>query len=92
MNEKKFDVLSISISIAALLFSFFTFFTVESIAVAVISLVLSYRRREKYRTKIAVVISILAIVLALVFFAILCHISILSGKPAINYWLINLIF
>lgn len=92
MYDKKFDIVSIAVSVVAALLSFFTFFTVESIAVAVTALVLSYRRREKYRTKIAVVISILAIVLALVFFAILCHISILSGNPAINYWLIELLF
>lgn len=91
MNEKKFDIVAITVSAVAALLSFFAF-TVESIVVAVIAIVLSYRRKSKYRTKIAVVLSILAIVFALAFFAVQCYISIKSGMPASNYWLVKLIF
>lgn len=91
MKEKKFDALSIIISAAALAFSFFSF-SVEAIAAAVITLIICYRRKDRYRTKIAVIFSILAIIGSLSFIAFLCYVSRKSGYVASDYWLIQLIF
>lgn len=89
MNEKKFDVVSIIISAAAMVLSFFCF-SVESIAAAVVSLVLSRRRKEKYRTGIAVVFSVIAIIGSILFLAFLCYLSRKSGYSASDYWFIQL--
>lgn len=91
MNEKKFDVVSIIISAVAMLLSLFCF-SVESIAAAVVSLVLSIRRKEKYRTGIAVVFSVIAIIGSIAFLAFMFYLSLKTGHSASDYWLIQLFF
>lgn len=91
MNEKRFDVLSIIISAAAMALSFFCF-SVEAIAAAVIALIIACCRKDRYRTRIAVVFSILAIAGSVLFFVFLCYLSHKSGYAASDYWMIQLIF
>lgn len=90
MNEKKFDVLSISISVVAFLLSF-TAFSIEGVAAGIIGIVLAVKRKARYRTKIAMLLSVIAIILGAGFFALLCYHHIKYGSMT-DYWLINLIF
>ena len=91
MKEKKFDVVSIIISAVAMVLSIFCF-SVESVAAAVVSLVLSIRRKEKYRTGIAVVFSVIAIIGSIAFLAFMFYLSLKTGHSASDYWFIQLFF
>ena len=90
MNEKKFDIVSISISAIALALSFFAF-SFEGTAAGIIGLVLAIKRRKNYRTKIATALAVFAIILGAGFFALLCYHDIKYGSMT-DYWLIELLF
>ncbi len=90
MNDKKFDVLSISISVIAFLLAFFCY-SFEAVVVGIIGLVLAIKRKAKYRTKIAAVLSVFAIILGIGFFALLCYHHIKYGGMT-DYWFFELLF
>ena len=90
MNDRKFYKLGIIISAAALALSFFCF-SVESIIVGVIALIISLRKRDEYRVKIPVVLSVIAIVSSLAeIIGMIC--MYLSMGVTTDYWLFTLIF
>lgn len=90
MNDKKFDALSIIISVIAFLLAFFCN-SFEAVIAGATGLVLAIIRRKKYRTKIAIVLSIFAIVLGASFFALLCYHHIKYGSMT-DYWFFELLF
>ena len=90
MNDKKFDALSIIISITAFLLAFFCN-SFESVIAGATGLVLAIKRRKQYRTKIAIALSIFAIVLGVGFFALLCYHYFKYGSMT-DYWFFELLF
>lgn len=90
MNDKKFDALSIVVSVSAFLLSL-TAFSIEGIVAGIIGIVLAVKRKAKYRTKIAMVFSVIAIILGAGFFALLCYHHIKYGMMT-DYWFFELLF
>ncbi len=90
MNDKKFDALSIIISIIAFLLAFFCM-SFEAVIAGVTGLILAIKRRKKYRTKIATALSIFAVILGIGFFALLCYHHIKYGGMT-DYWFFELLF
>ncbi|MBQ2824194.1 MAG: hypothetical protein IJF18_06430 [Oscillospiraceae bacterium] len=90
MNDKKFYKPGIIFSAAAVLLSFFCF-SAESVIVGIIALVISLRKRDEYRIKIPVVLSVIAIVSSLAEIIGMIYMYLSMGATT-DYWLFSLIF
>lgn len=90
MNDKKFYKPGIILSAAAVLLSFFCF-SAESVIVGIIALVISLRKRDEYRIKIPVVLSVIAIVSSLAEIIGMIYMYLSMGATT-DYWLFSLIF
>lgn len=90
MKEKKFDIVSITISAFSFFLGFFGM-SLEGVIAGVIAIILSIKRKDVYRTKIAIVVSIIAIIISVGFFAFLCYHH-LKYNSTTDYWLFELLF
>ena len=90
MNDKKFYKPGIILSAAAVLLSFFCF-SAESVIVGIIALIISLRKRDEYRIKIPVVLSVIAIVSSLAEIIGMIYMYLSMGATT-DYWLFSLIF
>ena len=92
MTEKKFHVPSIIIAVAAVLLEFFVF-VVEGLIVAIIALIICAKKKETHRTKIGVVLSIIAIIFAIATFLIFMQIisRAETGLIETGYWFFDII-
>lgn len=89
MKEKKFHLPSIAIAVAAILLSIFTL-AGEGIIAAVVSLILCNSAKRTHRVKIGVVLSIIAILGAIL--DIIIYIAMYVNYNATGiYWLFDLI-
>ena len=91
MTEKKFHFPTIILSAIALIGMAATGFVVECWILAVVSIVLCVKNKDKARTSIGLAISIIAVLLGIVYLALYYHIYSKFGATDM-YWLINLIF
>ncbi len=78
MTEKKFHIPSMLVSILALILGL-TGLSIESIIVAIIAIVFSLKKKETHLIKINIVTSVIAILSAIVMFALILFISINYG-------------
>ena len=78
MTEKKFHIPSMLVSILALVLGL-TGFPIEGIIVAVIAIVFSLKKKETHLIKINIVTSVIAILSAIVMFALILFLSINYG-------------
>ena len=78
MTEKKFHIPSMLVSILAL-FLGITGLSIEGIIVAIIAIVFSLKKKETHLIKINIVTSVIAILSAIVMFALILFISINYG-------------
>lgn len=90
MNEKKFYLPALIVSILAAGLSFFLF-SVEGIVAGIIGLVLSIIKRKTHLTKLSTVLSILAILGGLTMIAFWSYFFLRGGNPT-EYWLFRLLF
>ena len=92
MIEKKFHIPSIILAAIAVLLEFFSF-VAEGLLVAIAALVYCAKKKETHRTKLGVVLSIIAIILAAATFSIFMFILSRTGQGLIEsgYWLFDLI-
>ena len=74
MTEKKFHIPSMLVSILALILGL-TGLSIESIIVAIIAIVFSLKKKETHLIKINIVTSVIAILSAIVMFALILFIS-----------------
>lgn len=91
MNEKKFHFPTITLSAAALIGMLATGFVVEGWILAVISIVLCVKNKDKARTSIGLALSVITVLLGIVYLALYYHMYCKFGVTDM-YWLINLIF
>lgn len=89
MTERKFNIPLILLAAASIVAGFFGF-SVEGIALAVITIIISVKLREKYLIKIPVAICIAAILFSGAFLAF--HIWTCLHGARSSYWLLHLIF
>lgn len=91
MTEKKFHIPSIIIASAAVILELFSLIA-EGLIVAIVALIISAKKKETHRTKIGVVLSILAIIFAIGGFAFFMFVIARLGTESVEtgYWLINL--
>ena len=91
MTEKKFHIPSIIIAAAAVILELFSFIA-EGLAVAIIALIICAKKKETHRTKIGVVLSILAIIFAIGGSAFFMYVIARLGSENVEtgYWLIDL--
>ena len=91
MTEKKFHIPSIILAVVAVLLEFFVFIA-EGAIVAIIALIICAKKRETHRTKIGVVLSIIALLLGIATFSFFMYIFSRSevGYFETGYWLIDL--
>ncbi len=78
MTEKKFHIPSMLVSILALVLGL-TGLSIEGIIVAIIAIVFSLKKKETHLIKINIVTSVIAILSAIVMFALILFISINYG-------------
>ncbi|MBQ7004736.1 MAG: hypothetical protein IJN57_12345 [Oscillospiraceae bacterium] len=90
MTEKKFFLPGIILGVAAWLIGFFCF-PVESLAIAIVSLVLNLRKKSTHRIKIGMILTILAIVESIAFLAFTLYLD-AQGFVSTDYWLNQLLF
>lgn len=91
MTEKKFHIPSIIIAATAVILELFAFIAEGAIA-AIIALVICTLKRKTHRTKIGVVLSIMAIIFAIAIFSFFMYVFSRSevGVFETGYWLIDL--
>lgn len=89
MKEKKFHIISIAVALAAIVLVTFTL-AGEGLIAAAISLLLCYSVRNTHRVKIGVVLSIIAILGAILDFTIYTVMYLNYDATGI-YWLFDLI-
>ena len=89
MTERKFNIPLILLAAAAFAVVFFGF-SVEGILLAVITIIISVRLREKYLVKIPIAVCIAAIAVAVAFIAFMIYTGTKGGYN--SYWLMRLIF
>lgn len=91
MTEKKFHIPSIILAVVAVLLEFFVFIA-EGAIVAIIALIICAKKRETHRTKIGVVLSIIALLFGIATFSSFMYIFSRSegGLIETGYWLIDL--
>lgn len=92
MTEKKFHIPSIIIAVVAVLLEFFVF-VVEGVIAAIIALIICVKKKDTHRTKIGIVLSIIAMIFAIATFAIFMHIISRAdiGLIETGYWFFDLI-
>ena len=90
MTERKFNILLILMSVAALGIGFFGFLA-ESILLALITMIVSVKLRKKYLIKIPIAISILCLLISSAFLAFII-LDESRGISSTDYWLMRLIF
>lgn len=89
MTERKFNIPLILLAAAAFAVVFFGF-SVEGILLAVITIIISVKLREKYLVKIPIAVCIAAIAVAGAFIAFMIYTGTKGGYN--SYWLMRLIF
>ncbi|EWM54346.1 hypothetical protein [Ruminococcus flavefaciens] len=90
MTERKFNIPLIALAAVSFALSFFGL-PVGSILLALGVIVISLKMREKYLTKIQILISVIAIAASLLFLGVLIWQEV-KGIGASSYWLMRLIF
>ncbi len=90
MNEKKFSIPLIIMSVIALAASFFCF-CVEGSVLGLVTMIVSTKKREKYFVKIPIALSVIAVVFGLFMLMIFISHSV-KGISTTNYWFIQLLF
>ena len=90
MTERKFNIPLIALAAVSFALSFFCL-PVGSILLALGVIVISLKMREKYLTKIQILISVIAIAASLLFLGVLIWQEV-KGIGASSYWLMRLIF
>ncbi len=90
MNEKKFSIPLIIMSVIALAASFFCF-CVEGSVLGLVTMIVSTKKREKYFVKIPIALSVIAVVFGLLMLMIFISHSV-KGISTTNYWFIQLLF
>lgn len=90
MKDKKFHALSIIVSVIAAILSFCGF-AVEDVAAGIAGLIMAIKKKDNYRIKIPVIISLLAIIGGLLWITQFIILGV-NGTGSVNYWLFVLIF
>lgn len=90
MTERKFNIPLIALAAVSFALSFFGL-PVGSILLALGVIVISMKMREKYLTKIQILISVIAIAASVLFLGVLIWQE-CSGTGSSSYWLMRLIF
>lgn len=90
MNEKKFSIPIIVMSVIALAASFFCF-CVEGGVLGIATIIVSMKKRDKYFVKIPIVLSVIAVAFGIFMLMIFISHS-LKGISTTNYWFIQLLF
>ena len=89
MTERKFNIPLILLAAASFAVAFFGF-SVEGILLAVITIIISVKLREKYLIKIPIAVCIITILFAGAFIAFMIYTGTKGGYN--SYWLMRLIF
>ena len=90
MNEQKFHIPALVCSILGFVLAFFAF-GVEAVAAGGIGLGLSLAKRRTHRTRLSLVLSILAILGGLAWVAAVISLGI-NGMGGTDYWLYTVLF
>lgn len=89
MIERKFSIPLILLAAASFAVGFFGF-SVEGIVLAVITIIISVKKREKYLIRIPIAVCIATIAVAGAFIAFMIYTGTKGGYN--SYWLMRLIF
>ena len=90
MKEQKFYIPALVLGILGLLLQFFTF-GVEAVAAGGIGLGLSIAKRETHRTKLSLVLSVIAILGGIGWMAWFIYLG-THGMGGTDYWFFRLLF
>lgn len=90
MNEKKFSIPIIVMSVIALAASFFCF-CVEGGVLGIATIIVSMKKRDKYLVKIPIALAVIAVAFAIGMLMLFISQS-RKGMPATSYWFLQLLF
>ena len=92
MNEKKFSIVLIVLSVLVFIISEFLMLPIEGSVCAAAVIIASFVNRNKYRIKIPVMISVFTIFISAVSLVMQCIFSIEYGSAIDDYWFLEMLY